>query len=148
MMLTYVEFRSDLFPAEPDEAGTAGPGVYGRSLAMFLAGELRGEGFVCGQPFLGDWGWCIPIENDGFKLWIGCGHYPEHPDGFLCFIEPHTPIIRKLFARLDTRPRVEALQQAMDTVLSGHPLIRDKRWRTHAEFNEVSKGSGRPHSGA
>ena len=140
-MLTYVEFRSDLFPADPDEDEAVNPGVYGRRLALFLAGELRGEGFICGQPFAEDWGWCIPIENDGFKLWIGCGSYSEYPDGFLCFIEPHTPVIRKLFTKVDTRPRVEALQKAIDTVLSGRPLIRDKRWWTHEDFNNPGRGS-------
>jgi hypothetical protein len=141
-MLTYVEFRSDLFPADPDEDETVNPGVYGRQLAMFLAGELRGLGFNCGQPFAEDWGWHIPVENEAFKLWIGCGNYAEYPDGFLCFIEPHMPVVRKLFAKIDTVPRVEALQKAMDTILSGQPLIRDKRWWTHAEFNNPRQSGG------
>jgi len=117
-----VEFRSDRFPPEP------------RSLAEFLAEGLRGHGFASRGPFAEDWGWCIPIENERFALWVGCSNDDDRPDGFVCFIEPHQPTIKKLFKRIDTRPRVEALQRALDAVLSD-PSIRDKRWWTHDEFN-------------
>ena len=77
------------------------------------------------------------IRNDDFKLWIGCGNYEEYPDGFLCFIEPHEPVIRKLFKKIYTRARVEALQKAMDAVLAESVGIRDKKWWTHEEFNNA-----------
>lgn len=73
--------------------------------------------------------------NDGFDLWIGCGNSEEHPDGFLCFIEPHTPVIRRLFRKIDAAERVTALQRVMDAVLEEPPGVRDKRWWTHDEFN-------------
>ena len=77
----------------------------------------------------------VPVANDPFRLWIGCGHYQEYPDGFLCFIEPHTPFVRKLLKKIDTQARVASLQRAMDKVLSQAAGIREKRWWTHDEFN-------------
>ncbi len=82
----------------------------------------------------------IPIENDGFKLWIGCGNYLEYDDGFLCFIEPHEPFIRKLFKKFDTQPIIESLQRAMDDVLSENPSIRNIRWWNYEEFNNKANG--------
>ncbi len=73
--------------------------------------------------------------NEKFRLWIGCCRYQEYPDGFLCFIEPHQPFIRKLLARIDTTQTIEALQRAMDKLLTEDAGIRAKRWWTYDEFN-------------
>lgn len=78
----------------------------------------------------------LPIENDQFPLWIGCGNYEEYADGFLCFIEPHTPSVRRLLRRIDTRERVASLQRAMDNILSDAAGVREKRWWTHDDFNK------------
>lgn len=135
-MKTQVEFRSDKFPVCDGEEHEINPGRYGKRLAEFLAAGLRPHGFELEELIAEDWGWVVPIKNDGFKLWVGCGNYEEYPDGFLCFIEPHTPVIQKLFKKIETRARVEALQKAMDEVLSAEAGIRDKKWWTHEEFQK------------
>ena len=95
-MQTHVEFRSDRFPAYDGEEQQVNPGRWGRRLAEFLRDNLRKEGFQAQELVAEDWGWMLPIENDQFPLWIGCGNYEEYADGFLCFIEPHTPFVRRL----------------------------------------------------
>ncbi|MFB3895042.1 MAG: hypothetical protein ACE14V_01950 [bacterium] len=134
-MKTYVEFRSDKFPAYEGESEFINPGIYGKRLAEFLAAGLKEQGFEPKEPKPEDWGWYLTIKNKGFRLWIGCANYAEYPDGFLCFIEPHKPKIFRLFRWIDTRLRVEALQQAMDLILSESAGIRDKKWSTFEEFN-------------
>ena len=135
-MQTHVEFRSDDFPPYDGEEAEVNPGLYGKRLAEFLVRGLKQQGFEPLEPIAEDRGWLIPIKNKGFKLWIGSGNYQEYPDGFLCFIEPHQPTIRRFFVlwRIDTSKPVTALQQAMDHILSAHPGIRDKRWWTFEEF--------------
>ena len=135
-MKTHVEFRSDDFPPYDGEEDDVNPGLYGKRLAEFLVRGLRQHGFEPLRPIAEDWGWVIPIKNDGFNLWIGCGNYQEYPDGFLCFIEPHQPTVRRLFVlwKIDTSKRVTALQQALDQLMSSHPGIREKRWWTYDEF--------------
>ena len=138
-LLTYVEFRSDLFPPYEGEEEAINSGLYGKRLAEFLIAGLRAEGFECLEPVAEDWGWRVEIKNANFPLWIGCGRYQEYPDGFLCFIEPHQPVIRKLFKKIETRGRIELLQQAMEKLLAVEPGIRARRWRTHAEFNNTER---------
>jgi hypothetical protein len=135
-MKTHVEFRSDDFPPCDGEEDEVNPGRYGKRLAEFLVRGLKQQGLEPLEPIAEDWGWVIPIKNDGFKLWIGCGNYQEYPDAFLCFIEPHLPTVRRFFVlwKIDTSPQVTALQQALDRILSAHPGIRDKRWWTNEEF--------------
>lgn len=136
-MKTYVEFCSDRFPASEGEDEEVNPGRFGKRLAEYLAGRLPAHGFQIKSVAAEDWGWRISLFNDGFDLWIGCGNSEEHPDAFLCFSEPHSPVIRRLFRKIDTADRVTALQQAMDAVLEEPPGVRDRRWWTHDEFNSA-----------
>jgi len=141
-MLTHVEFRSDSFPAYKDEERQVNPDLWGKRLAEFLRDNLRTVGFKTEEPVAEDWGWVVPVANERFRLWIGCGRYQEYPDGFLCFIEPHTPFVRKNLTKISTRAEVAALQQAMDKVLSEHAGIWEKRWWTYEEFNNPTRLKG------
>jgi len=128
-MRTHVQFRSDAFPAEAGEAEAVNPGRWGGTLAAFLRGELDRVGLKGGEVHAEDWGWLVPIENEAFPLWIGCGNHEEHPDGFLCFIEPSKPTVRRgLFRKVDTTARVSEVADALDKILASRSDIRDMRW--------------------
>ena len=132
-MPTHIEFRSDAFPAQPGDEERINPGRWGRALADFLRAQLTMRGFPGGEPYAEDWGWGIPLDNAEFPLWVGCGNYEDYPDGFLCFIEPREPFIRKLFRKIQTDTRVEEVASALDAALRSHPGVRDLRWWTECE---------------
>ena len=136
-MKTHVEFRSNAFPPYDGEEDEINPGRYGKRVAEFLVGGLKQKGFEPLPPIAEDWGWVVPIKNDGFSLWIGCGNYDEYPDdGFVCFIEPHQPKLRRwLLWTVDTSAKITALHEAIDQLLSANPAVREKKWWTYAEFN-------------
>jgi hypothetical protein len=95
----------------------------------FLQGRLADQGILTGEIYSEDWGWAIPVVNNAFPLWVGCGNYEEYPDGFLCFIEPSKPVVRRwVFKRIDTRAVVERVAAAIETALQSQPDVRDLRW--------------------
>jgi hypothetical protein len=134
-MKTHVEFRSSKFPPYEGEEDDINPDRFGRRVAEYLAEKLKAEGIATGEILCEDWGVVLPVVNEGFRLWIGVGNYGEGDDGFLCFIEPHTPTIRKWFKRIDTTPSVVPLQRAMEKILESDPDIHDVKWWTYDEFN-------------
>lgn len=143
-MKTHLEFRSDAFPAQPGEAEQVNPGRWGRLLADYLCAELRARGFAGQGPFAEDWGWLIPLENDPFAMWIGCGNIEsdaDTADQFLCFIEPSKPFVRKLFRKVDTTARVSELASALEAALRAHPRVRELRWWTDREVGYKSAGA-------
>ncbi len=140
-MQTHVEFRADRFPPFEGEEKAINPKLWGKRLAEFLRDGLRGKGFETDEPKAEDWGWVVPVRNKSFRLWIGCGHYQQYQDGFLCFIEPHKPFVWRLFRRINTQKRIAALQQAMDEILTEEAGIRSKRWWTFEGFNHQSHQS-------
>lgn len=134
-MLTHVEFQSGAFPPYEGESDEINPGRYGKRLAEFLSAELRTRGENVGEFFAEDWGWVLPVENEGFNLWIGVGNYEEYEDGFMCFIEPHKEFIRRLWKKIPTRERIEVLQQKIAEILSANPEVNGVKWSTYEEFN-------------
>ncbi len=136
-MLTHVEFRSTAFPPYDGESEAINSGRFGKRLAEYLSTQLRNRGEEVGEPFTEDWGWVLPIQNAGFNLWVGVGNYEEYADGFLCFIEPHTEYVRKLWKKIPTRERIETLQRHIADALKAHPDIRDVKWSSHEEFNRA-----------
>lgn len=138
-MRTHLEFRSAAFPALPGEDEQINPGRWGKLLAQYLCEELARLGIPTGEPYAEDWGWAVPIEHAAFPLWIGCGNYEEHPDGFLCFIEPSKLYVRKMFRKIETSADVERVAAALEACLTKHPQVRDLRWWTESDGSEAGK---------
>jgi hypothetical protein len=134
-MKTHVEFKSDRFPAYEGEEEVINPGRWGKRLAEFISKGLKKAGVPVEEVCTEDWGWVIPVRNEHFSLWIGCCNYDEYEDGFLCFIEPSKPFVRRLFKKIPTVEKVTELARSVDKVLSSEPGIRDIFWWTPEEFN-------------
>jgi hypothetical protein len=133
-MKTHVEFRSAKFPAYPGEEEEVNPDLWGKRLAEYLYEKLKEHGIETKEIFAEDWGWVVPIRHDAFSMWVGCGHYQEYPDGYLVFVEPSKPTIRKgLFKKIDTASDVEKAAGAIDRILKSDPDIHDIRWWTENE---------------
>jgi hypothetical protein len=138
-MKTYVEFKSDIFPPYEGEESEVNPGRWGKRLAEFLADGLKVRGIEVLDIIAEDWGWRIPIANDDFDLWIGCGNYDEYPDGFLCFVEPGKPYVRRFLKKISTVEKVQTLIDAFDSIISNEPGIKDIGWWTKEDFEKGSE---------
>ena len=132
-MKTHVEFRSDKFPPYDSEEDQINPGVWGKRLAEYLQENLPHQGLKVTSIGMEDWGWMIELENEGFPLWIGCGHQNGDDDEFLCFIEPSKPFIRKWLRKIDTRAQVARVAEALKEVLEANPDIRDVTWTSDVD---------------
>jgi hypothetical protein len=75
-----------------------------------------------------DWGWYIPIKNEGFRLAICCGHQNGDDDEFLCFTDPDKPVAKKLFKKIDATEQLRRLVGTMEKILAADPGIRDVEW--------------------
>ncbi|MFH1128880.1 MAG: hypothetical protein V1699_05685 [Candidatus Omnitrophota bacterium] len=127
-MKTKVEFRSAKFPAYENEQDEINPGRWGKRIAEYLSSKLREKDITVGNIYLEDWGWAIPIEGQPVKMWIGCGNYEEYPDGFLCFIEPSKPIIKKLFKKIDITENIARISKAIEQIINADTEINSIKW--------------------
>lgn len=127
-MKTQVEFRSGKFPPYEGEEEEINPGLWGKRLAEYWVQKLAERGIQTGEIIAEDWGWYVPIQNEGFRLAICCGHQHADDDEFLCFTDPSTPVVRKLFRKIDATAQLTRLTEAMRQILAADPDIRDVVW--------------------
>ena len=127
-MQTQVEFRSAKFPPYAGEEEQINPGLWGKRLAEYLVEKLAERGIESDEMIAEDWGWLIPLRNDGFPLAVCCGHQDGDDDEFICFTEPATPIVRKWFKKIDATPQLVRLTDALREILAADQDIRDVVW--------------------
>ena len=127
-MKTHVEFRSKKFPAYEGEEEQINSGLWGKRLAEYLVQKLSDKGIKTEEIVGEDWGWYIPIPNEGFRLAIGCGHQYGDDDVFLCFTDPRTPVVKKIFKKIDATAQLTCRTEAMQQILSSDPEIKDIVW--------------------
>jgi hypothetical protein len=127
-MKTQVEFRSPKFPPYEGEEEQINPGLWGKRLAEYLVQKLAEKGIATDGMIAEDWGWYVPVRNDGFRLALCCGHQDGDDDQFLCFTDPATPIVQKLFKKIDATPQLTRLTEALQQILASDPEIRDVVW--------------------
>lgn len=128
-MRSHLEFRS----AALLNADGSDDEVRGESAARLLADQLSHAGYEIIEVAPEDWGWRVSFRNEGFPLWLGCGHYGEYPDGHLCFIQPSSPHVRRGLKRVATSEVVESLASAIERVLRASSQVSELRWWTEAE---------------
>ncbi len=127
-MKTQVEFRSQKFPPYDGEEELINPGLWGKRLAEYLVQKLSDRGIKTQEIIAEDWGWYVPIQNEGFRLAICCGHQNGDDDQFLCFTDPSTPVVKKLFRKIDATPELTRLTEALQQILSSDPEITNVVW--------------------
>lgn len=132
-MRAQLEFVSAAFPPYPAEEEHS-PGRYGVRLAEFLAQQLPAHGFPVQAVTIENWGIKVALENPDYPLWVGCGSYEKHENGFLCFIEPAKPFVRKWFRKLDNAPIMERLATAVENILQESGEVSQLRWWTENEL--------------
>jgi hypothetical protein len=126
---TQVEFRSRKFPPYEGEEELINPGLWGKRLAEYLVLKLSDRGIKTHEIIAEDWGWYIPLQNEGFRLAVCCGHQNGDDDEYLCFTDPSTPVVKKFFRKIDATSQLTRLTEALQQILSSDPEITNVVWR-------------------
>lgn len=127
-MKTQVEFRSHKFPPYEGEEEQINPGLWGKRLAEYLVQKLNEKGIETEGMIAEDWGWYVPVQNEGFRLALCCGHQDGADDEFLCFTDPATPVFRRFFTKIDATRELTRLIEALEEILASDPDISDVVW--------------------
>ena len=69
-------FRSALFRPEPGEDEATNPGIFGRSLAVWVGRELV-PGFAPADVIPEDFGWLVPVPDPDHSLYVACASTDE-----------------------------------------------------------------------
>ena len=127
-MKTVVTFRSAKFPPYEGEEEQINPGLWGKRLAEYLVARLAEQGIETEPLVAEDWGWYVPLKNEGFRLALCCGHQDGDDDEFLCFTEPSRPVVKKFFKQIDATPQLSRVTTVLQQIQARDPDIREVVW--------------------
>ncbi len=114
-----------------DFAVTAGedretnPGLFGKSLARWLAKQLHAAGFPAGAVFAEDFGWCIPVGSRPHALYVVCAGNGDGQWRVFAFAEGG--LIARLLGRDRSAASLDELFAAVRRSLESAPSVRELR---------------------
>lgn len=121
-----IEIDSDRFPPHPRDAELVNGG-HGFALTDFIARELAKRDLPVRTLVAEDWGWYAELDHADFRLAYGCTSFGDR--AFLIQFMPDTPVIRKLFRKIDTRAATHALASAVFDIVSAEGVAsRGPSW--------------------
>jgi len=107
MQSPLLEFESSAFLIEPGEDESTNPGVYGKSLASWLAAQLAQKGHPVGAIFAEDFGWCIQLSSKPHALFVACAGNAEEKGRWRVFVFAEGGFVARLLGK-DTREETVA----------------------------------------
>ncbi len=124
-MRTHLEFQAERFGGPGARPNQYSPEIFGAELAEFLGSKFREVG-LSGTVGEEDWGWMVELKSEPFPLWLGCASYGD--DGWLVFIEPSQPTVRKWLKKIDTRDEVETVARQLEQILVNSGGATNLNW--------------------
>jgi hypothetical protein len=120
-------FECSAFAIVPGEDEQTNPGIYGKSLASWLAEQLRSAGFSAGAIIAEDFGWCIPIDSQPHSLYVVCAGTGESEDQWRVFAFAEGGWIARLRGKDRSAELAANLFAAVRRCLESAPNIRGLR---------------------
>mgnify|MGYP003693930853 CR=1 FL=1 len=95
-----------------------------------LVRKLSDKGIKTEEIIAEDWGWYIPVQNEGFRLAICCvaTRTATMMSSSASLIQS-TPVAKKFFKKIDATAQLTRLTEAMQQILSADPEIKEVVWK-------------------
>jgi len=122
-----LEFESSDFAVIPGEDQHTNPGVYGKALAQWLAGQLRTRGVSAGDVIAEDFGWCIPVESTPHSLYVACVSTEDEKNHWRVFAFAEGGALARLFGKDKSAESLLSLFASVKAALEAAPTIQGLR---------------------
>jgi hypothetical protein len=122
-----LEFESSAFAIISGEDEHTNPGIYGKSLAQWLAEQLRARGISAGDVIAEDFGWCVPVESKPHNLYVACASAEEEPNHWRVFAFAEGGTLARLFGKDKSADSLSSLFSTVKQALEVAPVVKDLR---------------------
>jgi hypothetical protein len=117
----HIWVQTSFFQAEPGEDEFTNPGIYGCSLANWIAEKLRDRNEPVQRIISEDWGWCIILNRKPYAVWIGCSNRNGRTDEWGVFVAVEPSIFQKVFGQSDVKKRVDYVFLLLKEIMNEVP---------------------------
>lgn len=91
-----LEFRSTIFEVADGEDEETNPGIYGKSLAAWLASQLRVPDV---DVIAEDFGWCVPVKSSEHRVYVACASEDDSRERWRVFVFAEGGFVKRLLGR-------------------------------------------------
>lgn len=122
-----VTFTSDFFKpiAGEDEAN---PGRFGKTLALWLAAQLKERGVAVEGVIPEDFGWVMMVSHKPFRLWLGCGNTDGSTTEWNVFPVAELSTLQRVCKRGDPSADIEKLRAHLVELVASIPKVTNVVW--------------------
>jgi len=114
-------FESTRFEVLQHEDELTNPGIFGRSLAEWMAHELPTHGYrALGEVIPEDFAWCVPVAAEDCELYVACANAQT---GWQAYVFADCGLMERLAGRDPRASAVAGLYSAVRTILEDAPDI-------------------------
>jgi hypothetical protein len=129
MITDQVEFSSSHFAIDPGEDDETNPGVYGRSLASWIAAQLERRGVPVEGLVAEDFGRCVMVRRRSFRLFIVCASADDGGMRWRMFIVLEQGPLSRLLRGAQAQAELARLRQQFRAIVADIPQVTDVAWQ-------------------
>lgn len=123
-----VTFTSSHFQVEPDEDAKTNPGIYGRALARWIAGQLGERGINTKDVIPEDWGWCVVVKTEPVRLCLAVSNAEDGSTRWRVFVFAERGPLQWLSRSGDPKREVVDLREHLAAIVPRIPDVQDITW--------------------
>ena len=113
--------RSSTFSVDPGEDAETNPGVFGRSLANYVAAQMRLRGWAVEGVIPEDFGYCVMLSRKPLMLWISCGNRRESIDEWMAFVVAEGALLKRALGMLDPSKEIRRISEVLGEIMKSAP---------------------------
>jgi hypothetical protein len=124
MQSALLQFESAAFTVEPGEDEQTNPGIYGKALAEWIGDRLRAQGLQVQEVFAEDFGWCVPVRVEPYRLIVACANQSDKRESWQVFVSVTSGLLRRLLGKDRRGEALAHVFGAMKHALESSQIIR------------------------
>ena len=123
-----VSFTSSQFPIEPNEDEDTNPGIYGRALARWLAGQLEQRAIATKEVVAEDWGLCVVTQTRPVRVNIAVANVEGSATRWQMFAFVERGLFQLAKSPDELQRELAAMREHLAAIVGSIPDVRDVFW--------------------
>lgn len=115
-----------MFPTDPGEDDATNPGIFGRSLALWVGKQLV-PGFCADAIVAEDFGWLVPVPSPDSALYVACSSSDGTSGEWQLFVFAERGLLSRVLRGSAPPEPVNALFERIREMISRETGITDLR---------------------
>ena len=115
--------RTSALSIARDEDTDTNPGVFGRSLANYLATQMRARGWNVESIIPEDFGYCVMLARKPLMLWIACGNRNGSTDEWIAFAVAEGGLLKRALGEESPSAEFDRVSDALGEIMKSAPGV-------------------------